>query len=130
LVLVTHDRYLIDRISTSILALDGRGNAEYFADYQQWESNRPRASAPPRESPVAKPRPKRLSYKDQREYDNMEAAVQAAESRLAAATAAASDPAIAADAALLQQRFAEVTAAQAEVDRLYARWAELEASLN
>jgi ABC transport system ATP-binding/permease protein len=56
----------------------------------------------------------------------MEAAVHAAESRLAAATTAAHDPAIAADAPLLQQRFAEVTAAQAEVDRLYARWAELE----
>jgi len=48
------------------------------------------------------------------------------ESRLAAATAAAHDPTIAADAALLQQRFTEVTAAQAEVDRLYGRWAELE----
>jgi len=128
LVLVTHDRYLIDRISTSILALDGRGGSEYFADYGQWESNRPRASAPPRESQsLAKPRPKRLSYKDQREYDGIEAAVHAAEERLAAATAAAHDPAIGADAALLQQRFAEVTAAEAEVNRLYARWAELEA---
>jgi len=129
LVLVTHDRYLIDRVSTSILALDGRGNAEYFADYQQWESNRPRVSAPPRETPVAKPRPKRLSYKDQREYDNIEAAVHAAEERLATATAATHDPSIATDAALLQQRFAEVTSAQAEVDRLYARWAELEKKL-
>ena len=56
----------------------------------------------------------------------MEAAVHAAESRLAAAITAAHDPSIAADATLLQQRFADVTAAQAEVDRLYARWAELE----
>jgi ATP-binding cassette subfamily F protein uup len=127
LVLVTHDRYLIDRISTSILALDGRGGAEYFADYAQWEANRLRASAPPRDTPViAKPRPKRLSYKEQREWDSMESTVHAAEERLAAATAAAHDPSIAADAITLQQRFAEVTAAQAEVDRLYARWAELE----
>jgi ATP-binding cassette subfamily F protein uup len=51
LVLVTHDRYLIDRVSTSILALDGKGSAEYFADYGQWESNRPRVSAPLRETP-------------------------------------------------------------------------------
>ncbi|HEV7488088.1 MAG TPA: ABC-F family ATP-binding cassette domain-containing protein [Thermoanaerobaculia bacterium] len=129
LVLVTHDRYLIDRVSTSILALDGKGSAEYFADYTQWQDNRPRPSAPPRETPTTKPRTKRLSYKDQREYDGIEAAVHAAESRLAAATAAAHDPSIAADAALLQQRFANLTAAQAEVDRLYARWAELEAKL-
>ena len=36
LVLVTHDRYLLDRVSTQILALDGRGSAEHFADYAQW----------------------------------------------------------------------------------------------
>ncbi len=129
LVLVTHDRYLIDRVSTSILALDGLGGAEYFADYAQWESNRPRAAARDAAPLVSKPRAKRLSYKEQREWDSMESTVHAAEERVAAATAAAHDPAIAADAATLQQRFAEVTAAQAEVDRLYARWAELEGKL-
>jgi ATP-binding cassette subfamily F protein uup len=126
LVLVTHDRYLIDRVSTSILALDGKGGAEYFADYTQWQENRPRAAAPPREGKSAKPRAKRLTYKEQREWDAMESTVAAAEARLAAATAAAQDPTIVADAATLQPRFADVTAAQSEVDRLYARWAELE----
>jgi ATP-binding cassette subfamily F protein uup len=130
LVLVTHDRYLIDRISTSILALDGRGNAEYFADYTQWEANRPRPSPAVREVKSAKPRTKRLSYKDQREWDSMEATLAASEQRLAAANAAAHDPSIAADAATLQQRFAEVAAAQEELERLYGRWAELETKLN
>jgi ATP-binding cassette subfamily F protein uup len=131
LVLVTHDRYLIDRVSTQILALDGRGGAEYFADYAQWEANRPRAATPTRETKSAtKPRTKRLSYNEQREWDSMESTVFAAEERLAAANAAAHDPAIAADAATLQQRFADVTSAQAEVDRLYARWAELEGKLD
>jgi len=37
LVLVTHDRYLLDRISTIVLGLDGRGHAATFADYPQWE---------------------------------------------------------------------------------------------
>ena len=37
LVLVTHDRYLLDRVSTTVLGLDGRGGAETFADYSQWE---------------------------------------------------------------------------------------------
>src|SRR5208283_3684181 len=40
LVLVTHDRYLLDRISTEILALDGRGNANMYADLAQWEQAR------------------------------------------------------------------------------------------
>ncbi len=45
LVLVTHDRYLLDRISTTVLGLDGCGNAATFADYAQWEEWRDRATA-------------------------------------------------------------------------------------
>jgi ATP-binding cassette subfamily F protein uup len=131
LVLVTHDRYLIDRASTRILALDGRGGAESFADYAQWESNRrsvssSRATAPPT---TGGKKTKRLSYMEQREWDGMEETLLAAESRLEEARRQAEDPSIAADAVALQQRFAELSAAQSEVDRLYARWAELEAKV-
>ena len=130
LVLVTHDRYLLDRISTQILALDGRGNAEYFADYAQWEANRrdrekPGAGSASGERRAASGRAKKLAYLEQREWDSMEGTILAAEERLETAQRAAEDPAIAADAGALQQRFAELTAAQAEVDRLYARWTEL-----
>jgi ATP-binding cassette subfamily F protein uup len=59
----------------------------------------------------------------------MEAAIFAAEADLAARQGAAEDPAIATDAALLHERFAALAAAQSEVERLYARWAELEAKL-
>jgi ATP-binding cassette subfamily F protein uup len=38
LVLVTHDRYMLDRVSTIVLGLDGRGDAERFADYSQWDA--------------------------------------------------------------------------------------------
>src|ERR1700683_516909 len=38
LVLVTHDRYMLDRVSTVVLGLDGLGEAERFADYSQWEA--------------------------------------------------------------------------------------------
>jgi ATP-binding cassette subfamily F protein uup len=134
LVLVTHDRYLIDRVSTQILALDGKGGSEFFADYAQWEVNRDakpvRAAAP---ANVSAPKPaqkaKRLAYLEQREFDAMEATVLKAEQRLEAAKAAVNDPAVASDPSALQQRYAELDAAQADVDRLYARWAELEAKL-
>src|SRR6266550_922040 len=63
LVLVTHDRYLIDRVSTQILALDGRGRAEYFADYSQWEDNRTSAPQPERQPTTDnRQRAKRLGY--------------------------------------------------------------------
>jgi ATP-binding cassette subfamily F protein uup len=130
LVLVTHDRYLLDRVSTQILALDGRGGAGYFADFAQWEAERPtapvRATAAAQQPPA---RAKRLSYLEQREWDAMEATLLAAEERAAEAARRAEDPSIAADAAALQQRFTELAAAQAEVERLYARWSELEAKV-
>jgi ATP-binding cassette subfamily F protein uup len=132
LILVTHDRYLLDRVSTQILALDGDGGAEHFADYAQWESSRrgkssasrqsgapPRAAAPP---PVAK----KLTYKEKREWEGMEAAIAAAEARAAAAETALHDPKIAADAGELQTRSTAAIAARSEVERLFARWAELE----
>ena len=38
LVLVTHDRYLLDRVTNAVLGLDGLGSAALFADYLQWET--------------------------------------------------------------------------------------------
>jgi len=128
LVLVTHDRYLIDRVSTQILALDGTGRAEYFADYSQWESNRMPVSQTSRQPTTDnRQRAKRLSYLEQREFDSLEQTLLEAEEHLADARRAAEDPSIATDSDALQQRFTELRQAEAEVDRLYRRWSELEA---
>ncbi len=139
LVLVTHDRYLLDRVSTRILALDGQGGAIPYADYDQWEVARRgtladarRSATPAHPSPSAAPgeakaRPRKLGYRDQREWDEMEALILAAEAGLATAQAAAADPAVASDHAALAARLEALAQAQVEVDRLYARWAELEA---
>jgi ATP-binding cassette subfamily F protein uup len=128
LVLVTHDRYLLERVSTKIVALDGRGGAEFFADYTQWLArDRATESAASRKRAPIREERKRLGYLEQRELDGMEEAVLAAEDRLKRACERTEDPTIAADATALQQRYAELEQAQAAVDRLYERWAELEA---
>jgi ABC transport system ATP-binding/permease protein len=142
LVLVTHDRYLLDRVSTRILALDGQGGAIPYADYSQWElgqrmaegavslaaaAARPRPGIPRPGAPGEKP--KRLSYREQREWEQMEAQILQAEQRLTAGQRAAQDPAVASDHKALGERLAALAAAQAAVDDLYARWAELEAKL-
>jgi ATP-binding cassette subfamily F protein uup len=137
LVLVTHDRFLLDRVSTRILALDGRGGAVPYADYDQWDEGRRLAAA---ERPVArqhaaaaKPtagaagKPRKLGYREQREWDDMEARILEAEETLEACRQAAADPRVAADHQALAARVEALSAAQAEVDRLYRRWAELEA---
>jgi ATP-binding cassette subfamily F protein uup len=64
---------------------------------------------------------------EQREWDGMEQAILDAELAVEACRRAADDPTIASDPTALQTRYAALEAAQAEVDRLYARWAELEA---
>jgi ATP-binding cassette subfamily F protein uup len=134
LVLVTHDRFLLESVSTLILALDGKGNSEYFADYAQWESAR-QSAPPPSKATAAKASPKpakeakRLSYKEQQEWEKMEGTILEAENRLAAAQAGVEDPAVATDPAALQERCNELEKARQAVEKLYARWAELEAKL-
>jgi ATP-binding cassette subfamily F protein uup len=68
---------------------------------------------------------RRLSYREQREWDGIEQAIVDAEGTLATRQREAEDPAIASDPGALQQRYAALEAARAEVDRLYERWAEL-----
>ena len=133
LVLVTHDRYLLENVSTHVLALDGKGGARYFADYPQWEAHRESAEAAPKPTaskPAAPPKEtkpsKKLSYREQQEWDRMEEKVLEAEEALATAQAAVEDPAVASNPAELQARCAAMEAARVEVERLYARWAELE----
>ena len=139
LVLVTHDRYLLDRVSNRILALDGRAaprstpttpSGRRRGPKQPRQDRRPPATAPDIRRTRAEDRPaglRRLSYRERLEWDGMEAAVLEAETTLDEATTAAHDPAIASNAAALHEAVLRMNAAQAEVERLYARWADLEA---
>ena len=131
-VLVTHDRFLFERVATTVLALDGSGAAIRFADYRQWEAARrqrtPTVAKPvPSSTPLAaKARAKRLTWAEQREWEGMEAAIVAAEATLARCHEAAHDPAIATRADELAASCRALQDAHETVDRLYARWAELE----
>ena len=131
LVLVTHDRFLLDRVSTVILALDGTGRGVFFADYAQWEAAR-RSVAPEARSLSAKPPPRdphrapRLSFLEKREWEQMEQKILAAEEVLAACQCAIDDPAVASDPVALPERYEALEVARVAVDTLYARWAELE----
>ena len=137
LVLVTHDRYMLDRIANIVIGLDGEGNAATFADYAQWETwlkeqEQAKKSARPSERTItpATPPPsakKKLSYLEAREWATLEARIAEAEDALNNARATLEDPAVATDAARLQTALSEAEAAQRTVDALFTRWAELEA---
>jgi ATP-binding cassette subfamily F protein uup len=140
LVLVTHDRFMLDRVSTVVLGLDGLGGAERFGDYLQWDGWQRRQQAKgarslPAEAPRSPSSPgvspptavkKKLSYLEAREFAAMETRIVEAEQELRLLRATLEDPAIVSDAPRLQVTCARVDETQKKVDKLYARWAELE----
>jgi len=131
-VLVSHDRYLLDRVSTIVIGLDG-GAGGVFADYSQWEAARseqpaPRSMAKEPRVPAPEEGPKRkLGYLEQREWDAMEAKILEAERELAARHRELQEAA--SDAKRAMEGYEELQQAQRRVEDLYARWAELEAKV-
>jgi ATP-binding cassette subfamily F protein uup len=130
----------LNRVSSTVLGLDGAGHIGRFADYIQWEewvaeqeeaardgsgSRANLASSAQSASPAPAAR-KKLSYLEAREFSTIEQRVEESDARLAAARARLNQSEIATDAAALQQALAELDAAERDNDALYARWAELE----
>ncbi len=149
LILVTHDRYLLNRVSSTVLGLDGRGHTGLFADYAQWEDwlaeqeaetaqgaagkagRKADGSSSAQQAGAAKAAgnaaggKKKLSYLEAREFAAIEHKVEISDARLAAARDRIEEPEIATNAAALEDALKELDAAQHENDALYARWAEL-----
>jgi len=140
LVLVTHDRYLLNRIASTVLGLDGNGHIGQFADFAQWEEwiqqnsgireqqsgiKNPDAATSTKPETDGQTKKRKLSYLEAREFAAIEQRVEASDARVAAARSRVEDPLIATDAAALQIALAELEAAEQENQGLYSRWAEL-----
>lgn len=136
IVLVTHDRFLLERISTEYLALNDRGDAKWFASIEQWNA----ATMKEKPSPVettkpspsttktpSQPKPGKLSYKFQLEYEGMEEAILDAEASLERLEAEAADPTLTTDHKRAATVYSKLKDGQARVAELYAWWSELEA---
>ena len=134
LVLVTHDRFLLDRVANAVLGLDARGGAQLYADYWQWEqamqaARQPRAEKEAAARPAAEPAKKKLSYLEAREWEAMEQRILAAEEELAARQREMQAPDVVSDPVKLHQAYDRMKAAEQAVAALYDRWAELEAKV-
>jgi ATP-binding cassette subfamily F protein uup len=134
LVLVTHDRYLLERVSLRLLALDGRGNAHFFADLSQWEAwmGEPEQSArtvspPPSADATIQTNPSVKETRDRRNaLRKLEAEIQTAENQAEKARLNLEDASIATDAAELAGRHGKLDAALRKVETLIVRWSELQ----
>jgi len=149
LILVTHDRYLLNRVASTVLGLDGRGHTGQFADYAQWEdwleelsdaekddaqdktrrrsdgSSKGQQSGTGSVNNASNSAKKKLSYLEAREFATIEHKVEVSDARLAAARDHVEHPDVATNSTALQEALKELDAAQHENDTLYARWAEL-----
>jgi ABC transport system ATP-binding/permease protein len=137
--LVSHDRHFLDRTTTALLAFSERepGAVTHLVGLAQWEAwyadeRDELEAAAERDKPAAARReptgPRRkLSYKDQREWDSMETRIALAEARLAAFETEQASPEVASNASRLVELTALIESARVEVDALYQRWSELEA---
>ncbi len=143
LIIVSHDRELMDRICTEVIGLDGRGGAAPYGSINQWltayeksqleitnrveEDRRDKlVGSQKSDKPVGAPKPKKLSYREQQEWEQMEAAIHAAEDVVTQCHAEVERASTAGHVALTDACRA-LEESQRAVERLYARWQELEA---
>ncbi len=137
LLLVSHDRDFLDRLVTGTIALEGDGTAtEYAGGYSDYLNQRPppksASSAPAKAKPAtptaaAKPRGK-LTYKDQRELDELPTRMDKLGAEIAKLETTLADPDLfTRDAARFQKTSDQLHAKQAELSAAEERWLELEA---
>jgi ATP-binding cassette subfamily F protein uup len=146
LLLVSHDRAFLDNVVTSTFVFEGDGRVqEYVGGYEDWVRQRlaeksaaaggakkgrgasPAPATPPPAAAVAAPKKKKLSYKEQRELDELPAAIEALESEQRALAARVAGPGFYKEsAAAIKESLARVDELQKELAVVYARWGELD----
>lgn len=129
-VLVTHDRFLLDRLTTGVIGFDGVGNAIHFADHGQWLNHMKALAKEKKQTAEKSAKPKnavrKLTYKEQKELDKIESVIAKAEAEVAKLEEKVQQPDVMADQETLQNACNDLQIAQETVEKLYERWEELE----
>ena len=135
-ILVTHDRFFLDRVATQILAFHPHieGKTEVFSSLQQWEEWHERESEPsnvkekPSDVPVKNSGVKKnkLSFKEQKELDSMETTISKLEKELETLGQTIQLPEVTSKPSKMTEMTQKMGKIQEEIDELYARWGELE----
>lgn len=136
ILIVSHDRELLDRICTEVIGLDGAGGSALYGSVEQWlrayerslvdkekarKATETKATEPAK---ITKPQTKKLSYKEKQELGGMENAILEAEEEVQRFQEEVQK--VAGDHVALAQACQKLEEAQHKVEKLYARWSELE----
>lgn len=128
-VLITHDRCMMDRLCNSMLSLGDPGHVELFADYSQWEASVRKSASPEKAAPQkGEPAPSKskLSYMEKKEYDAIEGKIAKLEAQVQILHRRLEDSEVAANPQSLSQVCTEIGLVETQIEQLYLRWEELE----
>lgn len=130
-VLITHDRFMLDRICNLFLALGDLERTDLYASYSQWESAVARQSSPatfqPKEQPATKIASKpKLSYKEQKEWQEIEAKIPQLEEEVKTLNHLLEDLAVTQNPQKLQEVCTTIALKETQIEQLYLRFLELE----
>ena len=139
---VSHDRYFLDRVCDQVVAFEDAGvfvqpgNYSYYLEKKkerdlppgsQWPTTATSGKAQRGTASTATPKPRKLSFKEQRELEGMEAAILTAEEKAATLETTLHDPSFYITRSLEAPALsAELEEVKAQIAKLYARWEELE----
>jgi len=128
-VLITHDRCMLDRLCNSFLALGDPSRTELFANYAQWEAASKAASSPTKAKAVKEeppsPKPK-LSFKEKKEYEQIEIKISKLEEELKELNLLLGAPEFAQNNAKLSEICAAISLVETQLEQHYLRWEELD----
>ncbi len=142
IILVTHDRYLMENVATHFLALNIGEQPVRVGSYRQWEDQQRQKNTKSSSNVVAsdevdyvepalteaKPAAKKssLSWNEQKELRGMESKIEKAEAKLEALQASLHADEAGRDAKMFERISKEILEQQEKNDALYARWQDLE----
>jgi ATP-binding cassette subfamily F protein uup len=125
-VLISHDRCMIDRICNSLLALGDPEEVHFFADLSQWESSLKEPLKSKEKKEVPPPQKAKLSYSEKREYEAIDGTIAALEEEVRLLNIRLEDPLLAEDPKALTEVCKAIALAETQIERAYLRWHELD----
>lgn len=134
LVLITHDRCMLDRICNNFLALGDISQTQLFASYAQWEAAAKASASPSSKSktdktdnPSQTPTTKlKLTYAEKKEYEQLEGKILESENKIKELNRLLENPDLAQNNAALSELCLEISMVETRIEQLYLRWEELE----